>query len=154
VGPLQLVNWYGGRGGHLGFSPIMPASGKLVLEQFKRTRQRFIEHGIDYSGTFYNSGRSVANVNLMIYDRDDADLTKRTRALFEALVKDSAAAGYAEYRTHLSYMDAVAGTFDFNAHALWKLNESVKNLLDPNGILAPGKSGIWPQAYQDYRGEV
>jgi len=149
--PLQIVNWHGGRGGHLGFSPIMPASGRLVLEQLQRTRQRFREYGIDYSGTFYHSGRSVSNVNLMIYNRDDADLTARTRALFSALVKDSAAAGYAEYRTHLSYMDEVAATFNHNDHALWKLHERVKDALDPNGILAPGKSGIWPRAYRDQR---
>ena len=149
--PLQIVNWHGGRGGHLGFSPIMPASGRLVLEQLQRTRARFREFGIDYSGTFYHSGRSVSNVNLMIYNRDDTDLTARTRALFSALVRDSAVAGYAEYRTHLSYMDEVAATFGHNDHALWKLHERVKDALDPNGILAPGKSGIWPQAYRDLR---
>ena len=154
VTPLQVVNWYGGRGAHLGFSPVMPPSGRLVLEQFRRMRQRFIEFGIDYSGTFYNSGRHVTNVNLMLYNRDDADLTHRTRQLFETLVKDSAAAGYAEYRTHLSYMDAVAASFDHNDHALLKLNETVKNALDPNGILAPGKSGIWPKAYASQRGKA
>ena len=148
VAALQIINWYGGRGGHLGFSPIMPPTGKLVWEQLQRTRQRFIEFGIDYSGTFYHSGRAVTNVNLMLYNRDDADLTQRTRALFAALVKDSAAMGYAEYRTHLSYMDDVAATFDFNHHALWKLDEVLKDAVDPNGILAPGKSGIWPRRYR------
>ena len=148
VAALQIINWYGGRGGHLGFSPIMPPTGKLVLEQFQRTRRRFIEFGIDYSGTFYHSGRAVANVNLMLYNRDDADLTRRTRALFSALVKDAAAAGYAEYRTHLSYMDEVAATFDYNHHALRKLDATIKDTLDPNGILAPGKSGIWPRRYR------
>jgi 4-cresol dehydrogenase (hydroxylating) len=93
-------------------------------------------------------------VNLIIYNRDDADLTTRVNKLFDTLVKDSAAAGYAEYRTHLSYMDAVAGTFDFNRHALRRLNESLKDAIDPNGILAPGKNGIWPKAYRDRRGKV
>jgi 4-cresol dehydrogenase (hydroxylating) len=147
--PLQIINWHGGRGGHLGFSPILPARGTLVLEQLRRTRKRFIEFGIDYSGTFYHSGRTVSNVNLMIYNRDDADLTARTRALFSALVRDSAKAGYAEYRTHLSYMDDVAACFDYNDHALWALNDAVKDALDPKGILAPGKSGIWPREYRD-----
>jgi 4-cresol dehydrogenase (hydroxylating) len=152
VAPLQIVNWYGGRGGHLGFSPVMPANGQLVIEQLNRTRKRFHELGIDYSGTFYHSGRHVTNVNLMLYDRDNADLTRRTRDLFRVLVKDSADAGYAEYRTHLSYMDEVAGTFDFNGHALRRLNEAVKDALDPQGILAPGRNGIWPKALRDRRG--
>ena len=152
VFPLQVVNWHGGRGGHLGFSPVMPARGALVLEQLARTRARFQEFGVDYSGTFYIHGRHVTNVNLMLYDRDDAAMTARVRRLFETLVQDSAAAGYAEYRTHLSYMDQVAATFDFNDHALGRLNECVKDALDPNGILAPGKSGIWPRPYRDQRG--
>jgi 4-cresol dehydrogenase (hydroxylating) len=118
----------------------------------QRTRKRFIEFGIDYSGTFYHGGRTIANVNLLIYNRDDPDLTARTRALFGALVRDSAAAGYAEYRTHLSYMDDVAVCFNYNDHALWALNDALKDALDPNGILAPGKSGIWPRAYYNRTG--
>jgi hypothetical protein len=26
-----------------------------------------------------------------------------------------------------------------------KFNEQIKNAIDPKGILAPGKNGIWPQ---------
>jgi len=152
VFPLQVINWHGGRGGHLGFSPVMPASGRLVLEQLERTRARFREFGVDYSGNFYVLGRHVTNINLMLFDRDNAEMTARTHRLFEAMVQDSAAVGYAEYRTHLGYMDRVAATFDYNAHALGRLNEAVKDALDPNGILAPGKSGIWPRAYRGERG--
>ncbi len=151
VFPLQIVNWHGGRGGHLGFSPALPANGKLVLEQLERTRARFREHGIDYSGTFYISGRHVINVNIIIFNRDDADLTGRTRALFRDLVEDSAREGYCEYRTHLTYMDQVAQAFDYNRHALMRLNETVKDALDPNGVLAPGKSGIWPKSLRGKR---
>ncbi|HVY79481.1 MAG TPA: FAD-binding oxidoreductase [Steroidobacteraceae bacterium] len=151
VFPLQIVNWHGGRGGHIAFSPVLPADGARVLEQLARTRQRYAEYGIDYSGTFYICGRHVINVNLMLYNRDDADLTERTRRLFRTLVSDAAAAGYCEYRTHLTYMDDVARTFDFNDHALLRLNEAVKDVLDPNGILAPGKSGIWPRHLRGQR---
>jgi len=31
---------------------------------------------------------------------------------------------------------------------LLRLNETVKDALDPNGILAPGKQGIWPKIYR------
>lgn len=152
VFPLQIVNWHGGRGGHIGFSPVLPPDGRRVVEQLQRTRQRFAEAGVDYSGTFYICGRHVINVNLMLYDRDDAEMTRRVRGLFRTLIQDAAEAGYGEYRTHLSYMDDVAGTFDFNGHALRRLNETVKDALDPNGILAPGRNGIWPARYRDQRG--
>ena len=96
----------------------MPADGRLVLEQFERTRRRFIEFGLDYSGTFYNDGRSATNVNLILYDKDDAEQKERVRKLFIALIKDAKEQGYGEYRTHLSYMDDVADSYDFNHNAM------------------------------------
>jgi 4-cresol dehydrogenase (hydroxylating) len=149
-----MTNWYGGRGGHIGFSPAMPADARLVQQQFERTRRRYQESGLDYSGTFYNDGRSVTNVNLILYGRDDPDMKRRVHQLFTALVSDAKQLGYGEYRTHLSYMDDVAASFDFNNHALRTLNERVKDALDPNGVLAPGRNGIWPTAYRDRRGKL
>ena len=89
-----------------------------MQQQFERTRRRYQEFGLDYSGTFYNDGRSVTNVNLILYGRDDPDMKRRVRELFLALVSDAKQLGYGEYRTHLSYMDDVAASFDFNDHAL------------------------------------
>ena len=44
-------------------------------------------------------------------------------------------------------MDQVAETYDFNDNAKMKLDEQLKNALDPKGILAPGKNGVWPKNY-------
>lgn len=146
---MMMVNWYGGRGGHLGFSPIMPSDAKLAADQFRRTRARYEEFGVDYYGAFGVGGRQTVAVNEILYNRDDPDQQRRVGELFNALIADTHDAGFGEYRTHIDYMDAVARTFDFNGGALNRLNETLKDALDPAGILAPGKQGIWPRRYRD-----
>lgn len=44
-------------------------------------------------------------------------------------------------------MDQIAETYNFNDNAQMKLNEQIKNAMDPKGVLAPGKNGIWPKSY-------
>ena len=50
-----------------------------------------------------------------------------------------AGAGYGLYRTGIGYMDKVAKSYGTAAMAV---NRRIKQALDPNGIIAPGKSGI------------
>lgn len=149
--PLQSAGWYGGRGGHVGFSPVLPQSGKLALEQFHRTYARYKEFGMDYQGSFAFGERHLINVNALLLNKDSPEMMGRVDKLLRTLIKDAREHGYGEYRTHLDYMDTVAATYDFNRHALRRLNERVKDALDPHGIVAPGKSGIWPAAYRKER---
>ena len=150
--PMQNANWHGGRGGHVGFSPVLPQSGRLAMAQFRRTYARYKEYGMDYQASFAFGERHLINVNAVLINKDDEAMMKRVDPFLRSLIADARAQGYGEYRTHLDYMDAVAGTYDFNDHALRRLNEKVKNALDPAGILAPGKSGIWPAAHAAERG--
>ena len=150
--PLQMSDWIGGRGAHMGFSPVVPATGKHVLDQMARSRKIIADFDVDFYASFTIGGRFANNVNMLMYDRDNAAEVAKMRKLFDALITETANAGYAEYRTHLGWMDPVMETFDFNNHALRRFGEKVKNALDPNGIIAPGKQGIWPAAYADARG--
>ena len=60
------------------------------------------------------------------------------------LVRDGAAEGYGEYRAHVDFMDLIAEQYDFNDGAMGRFNARIKGALDPQGILSPGKQGIWP----------
>jgi len=144
---LQMGDWVGGRGAHMGFSPVVPANSKHVLGQLRRSRDIIAAHDVDFYASFTVSGRFATNINMLMYDRDNAQQTANIRRLFTALITETAKAGYGEYRTHLGWMDAVSDTYDYNDHAQRRLNQKVKNALDPHGILAPGKQGVWPAVY-------
>ena len=63
------------------------------------------------------------------------------------LIDDCAANGWGEYRTHLAFMDQIMETYNWNNSSFLRFNEVLKNAVDPNGIIAPGKSGVWPTQY-------
>src|SRR6188768_243823 len=149
--PLANAAWHGGRGGHIGYSPVLPANGAAAMDQFKRTYDRYRQFGMDYHGSFAMGERSIVNVNQVLFNKDDAGMMSRVNNFFRALVADATEKRYGEYRTHIDYMDLVASTYDFNGNAMLKANETIKDALDPNGILAPGKSGIWPKRYRHLR---
>ena len=120
------------------------------MKQYRLTRKRYEEYGFDYFGSFTVRERSMIHVTLLIYDRENAEMTRSGRALITRLIEDARQEGYGEYRAHVNYMDQIARSYDFNDHALLRLNEVVKDALDPNGILAPGKSGIWPKGLRQH----
>jgi 4-cresol dehydrogenase (hydroxylating) len=139
-----FLNWNGG-GGHVGFSPVSPTTGQDAIKQFKMVSGRVREHGFDYMGLMAVGFRELHHVTVIVYDQTNAQERQKLNELFGLLVREAAAEGYGEYRTHIHYMDTIAGTYNWNDHALLKMHEAIKDALDPNGVLSPGKSGIWPK---------
>jgi len=42
----------------------------------------------------------------------------------------------------------------FNDFALRRFRETLKGAVDPNGILSPGRAGIWPAPFRSLRGAM
>jgi len=150
--PLAGVDWYGGPGGHINFAPVCAPFGDRVTELYEAIYKRYREFGIDYYCGLLNIGPRALVVNAVtFFNRDDPEMTRKGREMYRALAKDGAAMGFGDYRAHISFMDDIAAMYGFNDHALQKLNERIKDAVDPRGILAPGKQGIWPAALRAKR---
>lgn len=132
-------------GGHIDFAPVAPATGDDAMRQYAMVRDRAREFGKDYMGTFIVGRRDMHHVCLMMFDTEDTDDRRRTYDLCDVLIREAAAVGYGAYRAHPALMDQVAATFSFNDNALLRFSEKIKDALDPAGIMAPGKQGIWPR---------
>ena len=53
--------------------------------------------------------------------------------------------GWSEYRCAPAFYDLVMNVFSFNNHALRRFHETLKDAVDPAGIISPGRYGIWPK---------
>jgi 4-cresol dehydrogenase (hydroxylating) flavoprotein subunit len=143
LAPMAIVDWPGGRGGHTDLGPVVAAVGERAEEVYALLERRFLEFGIDpWIGMFGVGNRALIIVADLIYNRDDADMVARCRSLFRTVCEDLAGIGVGLYRSHVTFMDDAVKMHTWGDHALPRLNDRLKGLLDPNNILAPGKQGI------------
>jgi 4-cresol dehydrogenase (hydroxylating) len=149
---FRMLDWRGGAGAHVDFSPICPFTGGDAMRQYLVAKTRAAEYGFDYYGGFTAGTRHLHHIMAIIFNRDDALESDAAEDLLRVLMSDARAEGYGEYRAHLAYMDFAAAQYDFNDGALLRFSETIKDALDPQGILAPGKSGIWPRVWRGRRG--
>ncbi|KAI6082853.1 putative vanilly-alcohol oxidase [Hypoxylon rubiginosum] len=146
---IPMVNYYNLRddsvGAHGAYSPIVPLDGKTVLEWAKTAKAISAEQGFDYLCDFFMHEKYAIFVTMLVFDKTSPEQRSGVDKVFHRLFEEGSKRGFAKYRAHLNHMDANADLFDFNDHAYRRFVETLKASLDPNGILSPGKMGIWPE---------
>jgi len=133
--------------GHLGFSPVIPMTGEAVIESQRVFETILQEYGTNVAVNVFPQSYHPRTfvILIMFYVMHDVAINQRTREVFKRLVKVAAEHGWGEYRTHTAFMDDCAAAYSFNDHSLRKLHETIKDAVDPNGILSAGRYGIWPK---------
>ncbi|MCC7413924.1 MAG: FAD-binding oxidoreductase [Gammaproteobacteria bacterium] len=133
-----LYNWRGG-GGSAWFAPVSQSRGSETLNQMALARRILGDYGFDYVGEFIVGWRDMHHIIDLLFDRTDASEMKRAHTCFERLLAEFTQAGYGTYRVNTAFMAQVADTYGETQKVV---KQRLKRALDPNGIIAPGKSGI------------
>ncbi|MBY0138063.1 FAD-binding oxidoreductase [Paracoccus yeei] len=139
--------------GHMWFASVLPRSGEAVFEAQKVFAEASRELGVDpiFPNYFPPMGflsNAFMYINFLPISKSDPDRNKATRETFRYYVTAAGKAGYGEYRAPPLFHDLVSDIYSFNDHALRRFTQTMKDAVDPNGIIAPGRGGIWPARYR------
>lgn len=136
--------------GHLAFSPVIP----LVGEEVQKFEQLISEYMLEHMNANLSAGMTIINdrsliivVNLDLV-LDDEEQVKNAYKTIKHMVEHFGKLGYTEYRAHLEIMDIASEQYSFNNHSYRRFIERIKDAVDPNGVISPGRHGIWPARYR------
>jgi (+)-pinoresinol hydroxylase len=142
--------------GHLWFSPIIPKSGEAILEAqdvfmkvFRDMNMPSLVSPFSVPATWMFRA-FVFIMGLPVY-RNNIEQNKKTRELVKHLIQVGAEHGWGEYRTPPAFQQQVTDAYSYNNHALRRLHETLKDAMDPNGIISAGRYGIWPKQMREQK---
>jgi 4-cresol dehydrogenase (hydroxylating) flavoprotein subunit len=133
-----LYRWRGG-GGSMWFAPVAVAKGSETVEQTRLAKEILNRYGFDYAAEYVVGMRDLHHIIDLLFDRTNEQETAAAHECFGELLREFGKRGYAVYRVNTGFMDQAA---DLYGPVKRKVDQMLKRALDPNGILAPGKSGI------------
>ena len=140
--------------GHMWFSPVIPQTAQGILEanrvfeEAHRTLPALQDVPIWNLRPFALPAPFFERAFLFIVGfpiTDDASMNKASIKAYRTLLDIGAQHGWGEYRCHPEFQDQAMGLYSYNNNSLLRLNEVIKDAIDPNGILSPGRYGIWPR---------
>jgi 4-cresol dehydrogenase (hydroxylating) len=142
--------------GHAGFFPIIPRTGEAVFEAQHVLCDALRDFDLQ---PFFTAVTAPLHWYPFAFQmvfapqvyRDDPPRHALVHRAMQRVVAVAAEHGWGDYRAATVYQDAVADTYSFNGHALRRFNETLRDAVDPEGILAPGRDGIWPRRFRDGR---
>lgn len=136
---IGLLRWRGAGGGLAWFAPVAAARGSETEAQTALARQVLDQHGFDYTAAYAIGWRDLHHIIALLFDKSDVEEEQRADVCYRELVTRFGEKGWASYRTGVNSMELVASQYGRVNRAF---NATLKKAIDPNGIIAPGKSGI------------
>ncbi|WP_169053426.1 FAD-binding oxidoreductase [Alteraurantiacibacter aquimixticola] len=140
--------------GHIWFSAVIPRSGKGIIDANRVMRRECERLGLDlfmFAPAVTCWTRSFVLFAAVPVYKDPAR-NQHLREAVREIIDICAEHGWGEYRCPPAFMDDVMGAYSFGDHKLRRVNEAIKDALDPNGILSAGRYGVWPKHLREGRG--
>jgi 4-cresol dehydrogenase (hydroxylating) len=137
---IGLVRWKGKGGGLAWFAPVAPAKGEETARQTALAKEILGKYGFDYTAAYAIGWRELHHIIALLYDKSDPAEEQKADTCYREMVTRFGEQGWASYRTGVPSMDLVAAQY---GQVNRDFNKLLKNAIDPKGILAPGKSGIY-----------
>ncbi|KXX73690.1 Vanillyl-alcohol oxidase, partial [Madurella mycetomatis] len=128
---LPLINWpiprdKDGKAAHGDYAPVIPSSGKLVLEWMQVSKPICEANGVELMADFFMHERHVVLMNMFTWDQTDPTQKDKMKKLYYGLYEEAKKRGYGMYRGHVNHMDLIANMNDFNNHAYNRFVEKIK----------------------------
>lgn len=139
--------------GHIWFSAIIPRSGAGLVKANRVMRQECARLGVPlfmFSPAVTCWTRSFVLFAAVPVYKDGRNRELREKVL--EIIRICAEHGWGEYRCPPAFQDAVMDSYSFNNNILRRVNERIKDALDPNGIISAGRYGVWPKHLRGERG--
>jgi 4-cresol dehydrogenase (hydroxylating) len=116
-------------------SPVCPNEGRYARELTTLASELMLRHGFEPAISLtVITDRTLACIISIAYDRDVPGEDGRAMACYHDMLGRFAEAGYYSYRLSVGAMGAMG-----HGGSYTKLLHGFKQMLDPNGILAPGR---------------
>lgn len=116
--------------------PFIPLSGAAAREVVDEADRRFEQDGFKaYTTLNLVSDRAAECVINLAFDRRDTGRTEAALRCVEDLTESCIRMGYPPYRLGIQSMDRMVDP----ENAFWRTVRALKEVLDPNHIIAPGR---------------
>ena len=121
------------------FAPILPFTSEDVVPYLTESRTIFEKYGFDfYMAMIMLNPRSIICLMGIIFDKINPEEVRKAQELYDEIFDKMNSHNYQQYRTGIACWDRIWR----ESPELSEFYSLIKNTIDPNQILAPGKYGI------------
>ena len=142
--------------GHADLFTMIPRKAEAVWDSARMMVEAYRDLGVPpvhspFATPLTYYSRALVMPTLLPSWRNAAK-NERSRNLYMHILDKAAENGWATYRTAPAFQDHAISKYSFNDSALLRFQEKLKDSIDPNGIISPGRYGIWPANMRNNRG--